>query len=305
MKSVLNVFSIQKTVLSLCMAGLLFAVESNAKPKALPSVRDFKSFNLKKNNVEKLTYKVYEPDGKELADFPVEFNFDLQGNRIKEVIYHIENKKTEAVVTWDYNTTAQTVIQIRLDTLSEQIWKRNYTQKAKPTTVDMKFYEPWFDEVKSEKHFEILSYEDLWTDIPKRKVVEQVRTTYSLDRGIISKKSTREFAVTKTQTIYDLIDMANATNDYTWLPLYEEDSKKSLTKSTRTEPLFDGTKFTYAAKKKLLSEKSKFNKDGSLNIKTTYAYEYDKDGNWVKLIQSENGKARFTVVREIVYRPKK
>ena len=48
-------------------------------------------------------------------------------------------------------------------------------------------------------------------------------------------------------------------------------------------------------------ERIKYNPNGSVNIKQTYSYEFDKQGNWVKRIDYKNNKPIYLLEREIDY----
>lgn len=48
-------------------------------------------------------------------------------------------------------------------------------------------------------------------------------------------------------------------------------------------------------------ESNSYNSDGSLDSKWTYKYEFDKQGNWVKRIDFEDGIPKFLLEREYEY----
>lgn len=53
--------------------------------------------------------------------------------------------------------------------------------------------------------------------------------------------------------------------------------------------------------KNRIIEEDYYYSDGSLNAKETYNYEFDKKGNWIRQIISEDGTPKFIVLREIIY----
>lgn len=51
--------------------------------------------------------------------------------------------------------------------------------------------------------------------------------------------------------------------------------------------------------KNLIIEEDYYYSDGSLNAKENYSYEFDKKGNWIRQVISEDGTPKFIVIREI------
>lgn len=291
---------LSKILLTLVLISIGFG--STARNKKLPLLEDYKSYNLKKNNVQKITYRVYSDENKQnMIDFIPEFYFDEQGNMTKVVVKDMENN-IDITTNWEYDIKGGLFNEYRRDSLDKQIRKRLNIINKKEKEVLTKVYERWFDEFEGIEHFEVLMEESVWKE--KKTAVEEDKSYYSVGDSVqtVSRKSSRRYAKMKGEDIFDVIIKSNIDSDYIWLPSYMEDSRKADSRASRTEVLPDGAKYTYKLKKGLMFEKKDFDKTGALVKHTTYTYEYDKNKNWVKLLQKENGKLVYAVFRDIEYR---
>jgi hypothetical protein len=290
--------------------ALLFTVSAaEAKLKGLPLMKTYKDYNLKKQNVESVKYSVYEPKGEgqnitkgELVDFTAEIFFDDKGYRNKEIVYNIATGKVDVSITWQYDEKAGTVIETRTDEKGELIARTEYLVNYKFNTVLARRYENIKDPVTEIVLTNILRYEELWTENAKKKSVNYKKTYFDFRDGVAIKQSISDEAMEKPYTLYLVLESLTAPIDYTWLYDYNEKALKASSGKTKKEPIYDGSRYEYKAKSKLLSAVLYYGADKVLKNETNYIYSFDEQKNWTEVIQNENSKPRFIVKRDIKYK---
>jgi hypothetical protein len=291
------------------IAAFFCAFEADAKLKGLPRMKSYKDFNLNKPNVESLKYTVYAPkmngenfEKGELADFTAEIFFDDRGYRVKETVYNIETGKVDVNTSWLYDEQAGTVIETRTDEQGELMARTEYLVNYKLNTVIARKYENIEDPVSKTVRNNVLIYEEQWTEDAKKKRAIFKKTYFDFMDGIAAKQSISEEIMEKPYTLYLILESLTAPVDYTWLYDYNEKALKASSGKTRKEPIFDGSRYEYKAKSKLLSSVLFFGSDKMLKNETNYIYSFDSNKNWTEVVQKENSAPVFIVVRDIKYR---
>jgi hypothetical protein len=289
--------------------AVLSACQGEAKLKGLPTIKSYKDYNFAKNNVESVKYTVYSPivEGEkitkgEVADFIAETFFDENGNRVKEFVYHIATGKLDVKIEWFYDLDNGTVTEVRTDSEGELLARTEYLANFKSNTVLARRYENVKDPVTEAVIPNVLLYEELWTEDSKKKNVTFKKTFFSIVDGIAIKQSISEYALEKPYTLYTLLEEETASIDYTWVPDYREKLLKSSSGKTKKEAIYDGSKYEYKAKSKLLSSVLYYGSDKKLKNEAIYTYSFDKQKNWTEVVQKENNSPRYIVQREIKYR---
>ncbi|MDR0558562.1 MAG: hypothetical protein LBG92_00140 [Prevotellaceae bacterium] len=290
------------------VAACLFAVGAEAKLKGVPAIKSYKDYTLRKNSVESVKYTVYAPkqEGDKtvkgaVADFVLEVFFDDKGNRIKEIVYHIETAAIEAVTDWVYDEAAGTVTEVRLDAKGLLAYKIEYLANINAGSVNMRRYERYVDADKK-VHENVLAEEELWVENPKKKSASCKKTWFSFADGIASRQSVREFDLDKPYTLYNVIEDNSAAIDCTWLYDYTASLRKTTSGKSKKESIFNGDNTQYRAKKGLLDKINTFDAAKVLKNGVVYTYVFDKNKNWTQAIQTENNAVRFIIEREIKYR---
>jgi hypothetical protein len=286
----------------------MFVFTGEAKLKGLPRIKTYKDYNLKKPNVESLKYTVYasEIEGEtltkgEIVDFTAEIFFDDKGNRVKEIVYNLQGL-VDVNTTWNYNEDNGTVIETRTDKDGEILSRTEYLVNYKLNTVLARRYENFEDPVTKIIRTNVLAYEELWTENAKQKRVNYKKTYFDFRDGIAAKQAISEEAMEKPYTLYLILESLTAPIDYTWLYEYNENALKASNGKTKKEPIFDGSKYEYKAKSKLLSTILYYGTDKILKNETNYIYSFDEQKNWTEVVQKENNTPRFIVQRDIKYR---
>jgi hypothetical protein len=293
----------------LIIAAILFAFSADAKLKGLPVIKSYKDYSFKKPDIESLKYTVYAPkiEGEtytkgEVADFIAEIFFDEKGNRVKENVYNIESGKIDVVINWQYSEDAGTVLEVRTDMSTGLQSKTQYVVNYKLNTVVARRYEDIKDYTTNVIMPNILMYEELWTENAKKKSVTYKKTVFDITDGIAMKQSISEEAMEKPYTLYLILESLTAPIDYTWLYDYNEKALKASSGKTKKEPIYDGSRYEYKAKSKLLTSISYFGSDKKLNNETTFVYSFDEKKNWTEVVQKENDIPKFIVQRDVKYR---
>jgi hypothetical protein len=293
-------------VLSFTVLFVCFAAVADAKLKGLPTIKSYKDYTLNKNNVASVKYTVHVPvvNGDEItpgdiADFTAEIFFDDKGNRVKEVIYHIETGKVEMTYEWTYNEQTGSVTLARTDAKGDITAREDYIVSPKQGTVTVRRYENVTLADGSVKP-NVLIYDELWTEAKKEAVYR--KTFYSVTDGIASRQSIKKYPIDKPYTLYRIMDETTAPVDYTWLPDYSARLFKASNGKTRNEAIYNGSTNKYEAKKKVLHAVSTVDADRKLRNITTYNYRYDRNKNWTQLVQYENSLPAYVVVRDIKYK---
>jgi hypothetical protein len=287
---------------------VLTAFQADAKLKGLPMMKSYKDYNIAKNNVESLKYTVYTPkiEGDkvtkgEISDFSAEIFFDDKGYRVKEIVYDILSGNVEVNITWVYDESKGTVIETRSDAKGDLLERIEYLVNYKSKTVLARRYQ----NIQEEKGIiipNVLLYEELWTEDGRNKKVIFKKTDFDPSDGVASKQAISEEIMEKPYTLYLILENLTAHIDYTWLRSYNMKTFKALSKKTRKENIFDGSRYEYKAKSKLLREISYFESNEKLKNITTFTYSFDNFKNWTEVIQNEDGKPDFIVNRDIRYR---
>jgi hypothetical protein len=289
-------------------AAVLFVFAGEAKLKGLPVMKNFKNYSFKKPDVESVKYTVYaaKVEGEtvakgDIADFIAETFFDDKGYRVKEIVYNMEGK-VDVKISWQYNETAGTVVETRFDANDKLLTRTEYLVNFKLNTVIARGYEDIEDLANQITYSNVLRYEELWTENAKRKKVIFKKTHFDFKDGIASKQSISEEDMEKPYTLYLILESLTAPIDYTWLYDYNDKALKASSGKTKKEPIYDGSRYEYKAKSKLLSSILHFDKDKKLKNETNYIYTFDSRNNWTEVIQKENNSPKFIVQRDIKYR---
>lgn len=288
--------------------AFFFAFSADAKLKGLPFIKSYKDYNLSKKNVAYIKYNVYSPIQQgdnvvpgEPADFTAEMFFDGNGNKVKEVVYHIATGKVDLTTIWVYNEKEGTVVQTRTDEKGEFLSRTESFVDFKGHKVLSRTYENITDPITKEDFPNVLRYEDSWVEDTKKKTASFKRTHFNHKDKVAERQTIKEFPVSKPYSLYTVIFDAVAPIDYTWLPDYSDKALKATSKNTRNEQIFDGTKYKYVLKKKLLNKIEQYDPDGKQELMTDYVYTLDKQKNWSQVIQYENNNPKYIVVRDIKY----
>jgi hypothetical protein len=291
------------------VAAMLFAFSGEAKLKGLPLMKNYKDYNLKKLNVESIKYAVYAPvvNGEtvtkgELADFTAEIFFDKKGYRVKEIVYNMETGKVDVIINWQYNEAAGTVIETRTDEKGELLARTEYLVNYKLNTVLARRYQNIEDRSTKTVYPNVLIYEELWTENAKQKEVIFKKTHFDVRDGIASKQSISRETLEKPYTLYLILESMTAPIDYTWLYNYNEKALKASSSKSKKEAIYDGSKYEYKTKDKLLSSVLYYGSDKILKNETNFIYSFDGQKNWTEVIQKEDNKPVFIVRRDIKYR---
>ncbi|MDR0605761.1 MAG: hypothetical protein LBG80_15820 [Bacteroidales bacterium] len=290
------------------IAAVLFAFAAEAKLKGLPVMKSYKDYNLSKANVESLKYTVYAPkvEGEtvtkgEVADFIAEIFFDDKGYRVKEIVYNMEGE-VDVKIAWQYSEEDGTVIETRTDKEDKLLARTEYLVNYKFNTVLARRYEDIEDHVTKIVLTNVLRYDELWTEDSKHKTVSHKRTQFDPLEKIAIKQTISEETLEKPYTLYMILESLTAPIDYTWMIDYNERTFKALNRKTRKEPIYDGSRYEYKAKSKLLSAILHYGADKKLKNETNYSYSFDSNNNWTEIIQKENNNPRFFIQRDIRYR---
>jgi hypothetical protein len=291
------------------VATALLAFSADAKLKGLPVMKNYKNYNFKKPNVESVKYSVYSPkiEGEtvtkgELADFSAEIFFDEKGYRVKEIVYNIETGKVDVNINWQYDEEAGTVIEARTNEKGELLTRTEYVVNYKLNTVLARRYENIDDPIRKTVRSNVLIHEELWTENAKKKTVTFKKTYFDFNDGVAAKQSISEEALEKPYTLYLILENLTAPIDYTWLYDYNEKSLKATSGKTKKESIFDGSRYEYKEKSKLLSGILYYDSTKILKTETIYIYSFDNQKNWTEVIQKENNIPQFIVDRNIKYR---
>jgi hypothetical protein len=289
-------------------AAVLFVFAGEAKLKGLPVMKNFKNYSFKKPDVESVKYTVYaaKVEGEtvtkgEIADFIAETFFDEKGYRVKEIVYNMEGE-VDVKISWQYNETAGTVVETRIDKNDKLLARTEYMVNYKFSTVIARRYENVEDLANQITYDNVLRYEELWTENAKQKKAIFKKTHFDFRDGIAARQSISEQDMEKPYTLYLLLESLTAPIDYTWLYDYSEKAFKAANGKTKKEPVYDGSRYEYKAKSKLLSDILYFDKDKKLKNETNYIYSFDSRKNWTEVIQKENNSPKFIVIRDIKYR---
>jgi hypothetical protein len=148
----------------------------------------------------------------------------------------------------------------------------------------------------------VLRHEELWTENAKKKTVTYKKTDFDYRDGVAYKQAISEESMEKPYTLYLILESLTASVDYTWLVGYNERSFKAANGKMKKEAIFDGSRYEYKAKSKLLSSILYFGADKVLKNETNYIYSFDEQKNWTQVIQKENNSPSFIVQRDIKYR---
>jgi hypothetical protein len=290
-------------------AAVFFASPGQAKLKGLPTIKSYKDYNLAKKNVESIKYTVYAPkiEGEtvtkgEVADFIAEIFFDENGYRTKEIVYHIETGAVDVKTVWYYDEEKGTVSEVRTDSKGELLARTEYIVNYKANTVFARRFENIKDPVTEVIVPNVLLYEELWTEDTKKKNVTFKQTFFSIVDGVAMKQSIAEYPLAKPYTLYNILEDETAAVDYSWVPDYSAKLLKTTNGNTKKEAIYDGSRYEYKAKKKLLSAILYYGNDKKLKSEITYTYSFDNQKNWTEVVQKENDKPRFIVGRNIKYR---
>jgi hypothetical protein len=292
------------------IAAVVFSTfPGEAKLKGLPTIKTYKDYNLGKNNVASVKYTVYAPkiEGEtvakgEIADFIAEIFFDENGNRTKEIVYHIETGAVDVKTDWYYDDEKGTVSEVRTDSKGELLARTEYIVNYKINTVFARRFENIKDPVTEVLIPNVLLYDELWTENSKKKTVTFKRTDFSIVDGTAMKQAVAEYALAKPYTLYNILEDETAAIDYSWVPDYAAKLLKTTSGNTKKEPIYDGTSYEYKAKKKLLSNILFYGSDKKLKSEVTYTYSFDQQKNWTEVVQKENNNPLFIVSRDIKYR---
>jgi hypothetical protein len=291
------------------MAAMLLVFAADAKLKGLPLMKSYKDYNLKKPNVESIKYSVYEPkiEGEsvtkgELADFSAEIFFDEKGYRVKEIVYNPGTGEVEVNIAWLYDEKAGTVIETRTDAKGELMARTEYLVNYKLNTVLARRYENIIDPVAEIFLTNVLMYEELWTENAKKKIVKFKKTYFDFIDGTAYKQSISDEIMEKPYTLYIILANLTAPIDYTWLSGYSEYFFKASNGKTKKEPMFNGSRYEYKIKSKLLSSVLYYESDKVLKNEVNYIYSFDIQKNWTEVVQKENNIPQFIVQRNIKYR---
>ncbi|MDR1339807.1 MAG: hypothetical protein LBK58_07135 [Prevotellaceae bacterium] len=291
------------------MAAILPALAGEAKLKGLPVMKTYKNYSLVKKNVESIKYTVYAPkvEGEtvtkgEIADFIAEIFFDEKGYRVKEIVYNIETQKVDVNISWVYDEKAGTVIETRTDPKGKLLARTEYLVNYKTNTVLARRYQDIEDYSTGIITPNVLIHEELWTEDAKRKKVIFKKTYFDFNDGVAAKQSISEENMEKPYTLYSILEDLTMPIDYTWLYDYNTKALKASSGNTKKELIFDGTRYEYKTKSKLLSQVLYYGSDKKLKNITSFIYTMDRNKNWTELIQKEDDKPSFIVQRDIKYK---
>jgi hypothetical protein len=194
------------------------------------------------------------------------------------------------------------VVEARTDMNTGLNSRVEYIVNYKLNTVFARKYEDIIDYITGAVMPDILMYEEVWTENAKKKSVTYKKTEFDIRDGIAIKQSISEETMEKPYTLYNILESLTATIDYTWLYDYSDRAFKAANGKTKKEPIFDGSRYEYKAKSKLLDRVLYFGNDKKLKNETVFVYSFDGKKNWTEVIQKEDGKPRFIVQRDIKYR---
>jgi Holliday junction resolvase-like predicted endonuclease len=290
------------------VAATLIAFGGNAKLKGLPVMKSYKDYNLVKQNVESIKYTVYAPKNSEttekgeIVDFTAEIFFDQKGYRVKEIIYSIQTGKIDVIVNWVYDEDAGVVIEARTDTSGKVLARTEYLVNYKTNTVLARRYQDIEDPITKIITPSILIHEELWSEDAKNKKVIFKKTYFDFRDGIAAKQAISEEVMEKPYTLFVILAELTAPIDYTWLYDYNIKMFKATNRKIKKEMIYDGSRYEYKSKSKLLSSIEYYGNDKKLKNITTFVYSKDKYKNWTEVIQKEDNKVMFIVNRDIKYR---
>jgi hypothetical protein len=290
------------------IVAVLFTFSGEAKLKGLPVMKNYKNYSLNKPNVESLKYTVYAPkvEGEnvtkgELVDFTAEIFFDEKGYRVKEIVSDMDGE-IDVIINWQYDEKAGTVIETRVDKDGKLLARTEYLVNYKLNTVIARRYEDIEDPITQIVLTNVLRYEELWTENAKKKSVTFKKTDFDFRSGVAIRQSISEEPIEKPYTVYLILESLTAPIDYTWLYNYNEKALKASNRKSRKEPIYNGSRYEYKTKSKLLSAVLYFEEDKILKDETTFNYSFDEQKNWTEVVQKENNSPRFIVQRDIKYR---
>ncbi|MDR2562993.1 MAG: hypothetical protein LBC98_03520 [Prevotellaceae bacterium] len=292
--------------LGIVIFALCLVLNTAAKPKYLPAIKNCTQYDLLSKNVSKMKVTVYapqtngdkvEPQG--LRDFPLELFFDDKGNCVKEIIYDIISSKAAYTIHYEYDTKKGTSGEYCMDSLNSQIWKKIYSVE-KDGSIRVKKFERWFNEQTEELIPEMLTYEMVWKEVAADKKFHYVKYRYD-SQQTVAMRMEKKYPITEGVSIYDMMDDIDGDKYYVWLPAFMRDYAKAQNKKSRIEEYKLG-KTVYTYESKHLAAKNEYNNIKNLDDKSIYKYEFDNKKNWSKLIQYRNDSPVYIVTREIEYK---
>jgi hypothetical protein len=194
------------------------------------------------------------------------------------------------------------VVEARTDMNTGLNSRVEYIVNYKLNTVFARKYEDIRDYATDIVVPNVLMYEEVWTENAKKKSVTYKKTEFDITDGVAMKQSISEEAMTKPYTLYMILESLTAPIDCTWLYDYSDKAFKAANGKTKKEPIYDGSRYEYKAKSKLLDRVLYFGNDKKLKNETVFVYSFDENKNWTEVIQKEDSKPRFIVQRDIKYR---
>jgi hypothetical protein len=237
----------------------------------------------------------------ELVDFTAEIFFDEKGYRVKEIVSDMDGE-IDVIINWQYDENAGTVIETRVDKDGKFLSRLEYLVNYKFNTVLARRYEDIEDPVARIVLTNVLRYEELWTENAKKKSVTFKKTDFDPIENIAIRQSISEETMEKPYTLYLILESLTAPIDYTWLYDYNEKTLKASNRKSSKESIFDGSRYEYKTKSKLLSSVLHYGADKILKHETNFIYSFDEQKNWTEVVQKENNSPRFIVQRDIKYR---
>jgi hypothetical protein len=193
-------------------------------------------------------------------------------------------------------------MEIRSDANGDIRSRVEYIVNYKLNTILARKYDNVRDEETGFIYPNILIYEERWEENSKQKTVKYKKTFFAFNDGAPAKQAISEESVEKPYTVYMVLESLTAPIDYSWLYNYSEKAFKASNGKTKKETIFDGSRYEYKAKSKLLSNVLYFGEDKILKNETSYTYSFDQQKNWIEVVQKENNTPSYIVQRDIKYR---
>jgi hypothetical protein len=210
--------------------------------------------------------------------------------------------EVDVIINWKYNEAAGTVLETRTDKDGKLLVRTEYLVNYKFNTVLARRYQDIEDQKNDIVYTNVLVNEELWTENSKRKEVIFSKTQFDFRDGTAMKQSISTESMEKPYTLYSILESLTAPIDYTWLYNYNEKALKASSSKSKKEPIYDGSRYEYKAKSKLLNSVLYYGSDKILKDETSFIYSFDTQMNWTEVVQKENNKTVYIVQRDIKYR---
>jgi hypothetical protein len=200
-------------------------------------------------------------------------------------------ESTHGKITYEYkNEKLQEMIEYNSE--DSVIKKFDYSYNAKGLVESENEYE----------HSNKLKYKTVFSYNDKKLCIEKKWMYPDMPKAIKTETFSYDNRGNRTKYKFDWADEENSEmHDFATETTYDENNRWTRVKEIDKNGKVSGqSAVTYDAKGNTLTHTS-YNAKGKAYENTTYVYEYDTKGNWVKQKRSVNGKLQGTIERSIVY----